>query len=83
MPRLSRFLFIAMASTFAVCSGGVIGGVLYALYSTYFKHRDLEAILNSAHLYNTVVGAIGVLGMLLFFAFLFSLISHKNKGNPN
>ena len=83
MPRLSRFLFIAMASTFAVCAGGVIGGMLYSLYATYARHRHFDNVLSHSIPYYKVVGAIGILGMLLFFAFLFSLIAHKNKGNRN
>lgn len=83
MPRLSRFFFIAMASTFAVCAGGVIGGMFYSLYATYVRHRPFDNVLSHSIPYYKVVGGIGVLGMLFFFAFLFSLISHKDKGKLN
>jgi hypothetical protein len=83
MTRASRFLFIAMASTFVVCAGGVIGGTLYSLYATYIRHHRFEAILNAGIPYYKVVGGIGVLGMLFFFAFLLSLISSRDKGKLN
>jgi hypothetical protein len=83
MSRFSRMLFIAMLSLFAICTGGVIGGVLYSLYATIYLHRSLEDILGHAMPYNKVVGWIGIAGMFLFFVFLLSLISNKNKGKPS
>jgi hypothetical protein len=81
MSRFSRMLFIAMLSLFAICTGGVIGGVLYSLYAAIYRHRSIEDILGHAMPYNEVVGGIGVAGMLFFFAFLLSSISSRNKGN--
>ena len=83
MRPASRFLFIAMTSAFTVCAGGVIGGMFYSLYATYSRHRHFDSVLSRSIPYYKVVGGIGVLGMLFFFAFLFSLIAHKNKGKSN
>ena len=79
MSRFSRVLFLAMVSLFTICTGGVIGGMLYTLYAIYSKHRRFDAVLSASIPYYKVVGAIGVLGMLFFFVFIFSLIS-RNKG---
>jgi hypothetical protein len=80
MSRVSRALFIAMASLFTICAGGVIGGMLYSLYATYARHRRFDTVLSSSISYYKVLGGIGILGMLFFFVFLFSLISSKDKG---
>jgi ribose/xylose/arabinose/galactoside ABC-type transport system permease subunit len=82
MNRFSRILFIAMTSLFAICAGGVIGGMLYSLYATYARHCHFDAVLSASIPYYKVVGGIGILGMLFFFVFLFLLIS-SNKGKPS
>jgi hypothetical protein len=69
MSRVSRALFIAMASLFTICAGGVIGGMLYSLYATYARHRRFDAVLSSSIPFYKVL-----------FVFLFSLISSKDKG---
>jgi hypothetical protein len=53
--------------------------MLYSLYESFFLRKDLESILSRSIPYYKALGLLGVLGMLLFFVFLFFQIA--GKGN--
>ncbi len=80
MTKLSRQLLIAMSATFAICILGLVAGMLYYLCAVYLWHRALENVMGSSITYNKTLGAIGILGFILFFAFLVSLMSKKKSG---
>ena len=77
MTRLSRNLLIAMSIAFAICILGLVLGMAFYLTAVYAGHHSLESVMSNSIAFNKALGAIGILGMLLFFAFLFSLISKK------
>ncbi len=79
MTSLSRILFISMSASFAVCILGLILGMLYSLYESFFRHQALESILSRSIPYYKALGILGVAGMLLFFVFLFFQISGKGS----
>jgi hypothetical protein len=79
MTKPSRYLLIAMSTSFALCVLGLLAGMLYYLSAVYFAHRPLESVMSSSILYNKALGALGILGMLFFFAFLLSLMSKPNS----
>jgi hypothetical protein len=79
MTSPSRLLLISMSISFAVCILGLILGMLYSLYESFFLRKDLESILSRSIPYYKALGLLGVLGMLLFFVFLFFQIA--GKGN--
>ena len=80
MTSPSRILFISMSIAFAVCILGLILGMLYSLYESFFLHKALETILSRSIPYYKALGLLGILGMLLFFVFLFFQIA--GKGQP-
>ena len=81
MPRPARLILIAMSASFAVCILGLLLGMLYSLYESFFRHQTLESILSHTIAYYKALGLLGILGMLLFFVFLILQIS--GKGNSN
>ena len=82
MNRRSRFLLIAMSTAFTVCILGLVLGMLYYVGAVYFADRTLESVMRSSSLFNKILGSIGILGMVLFFAFLFSLLSKNHSEKP-
>jgi hypothetical protein len=48
----------------------------------FLQHRALESVLGNSIPFFKTLGGIGIAGMLLFFAFLISLISKKDQGKP-
>ncbi len=82
MTKSSRYLLIAMSLTFALCVLGLLAGMLYYLSAVYLFHRTLESVMSNSIPFNKTLGALGILGMLLFFAFLLSLLSTKPPSNP-
>ncbi len=82
MNRHSRNLLIAMSTAFALCILGLIAGMLYYLCAVYIGHRTLESVMSHSILYNKTIGALGILGFILFFAFLISLTSKNNQEKP-
>jgi hypothetical protein len=82
MTRPSRFLLYAMFSAFFICILGLFGGMLYDLCVVFLRHRTLESVLGNSIPFYKTLGGIGIAGMLLFFAFLVSLISKNNQGKP-
>jgi len=82
MSSPSRITLIAMSASFAVCILGLILGMLYSLYESFFLHKDLESILSRSIPYYKALGLLGILGMLLFFVFLFFQIAGKANKKP-
>jgi len=81
MTSPSRILFISMSASFALCILGLIAGMLYSLYESFFRHQALESILSRTIPYYKALGLLGILGMLLFFVFLFFKIAGKGSKN--
>ena len=79
MTRSSRILLIAMSVSFAICILGLLTGMVYYLSAVYLGHRSLETVMGNIIPFNKTIGAIGILGFVLFFAFLFSLMSKNNQ----
>jgi hypothetical protein len=82
MSRRSRFLLIAMSSAFGIAALGLISGMFYDLYLVSIRRVQLENVLGSSIAYNKTLGGFGILGMLLFFAFLLSAIADKKQDKP-
>ncbi|HEY4979791.1 MAG TPA: hypothetical protein VII25_11540, partial [Candidatus Acidoferrum sp.] len=80
MTKLSRHLLTAMSLTFGICILGLVAGMLYYLCAVYLWHRTLENVIGNSIIYNKTLGAIGVLGFILFLAFLVSLMAKNNSG---
>jgi hypothetical protein len=82
MTKASRLLLVAMSAAFGICILGLIAGMLYALSVVFLRHRTLESVLGNSIPFYKLLGGLGIAGMLLFFAFLISLISKKDQGKP-
>ena len=82
MRTPSRITLIAMSTSFALCILGLIAGMLYSLFESFFRHKTLESILSHTIPYYKALGLLGILGMLLFFVFLLLQVSGKNTRNP-
>jgi hypothetical protein len=81
MTKPSRFLLYAMSTAFATCILGLVLGMLYDLYVVFVHHRPLESVLSNSIPFYKTLGGLGILGMLFFFAFLFSLLTKNNRRN--
>jgi hypothetical protein len=81
MTNRSKLLLIAMSAAFGIATLGLIIGVCRDLYLVSVRHSQLENVLGNAIPYNKLLGGLGILGMVLFFAFLFSAIADKNRTN--
>ena len=79
MSRRSRFILIAMSAAFGIAALGLIAGICYDLYLVSIRHVQLENVLGTSIAYNKTLGGFGILGMLLFFAFLFSAATDKKQ----
>jgi len=66
-----------MTLAFGVCALGLVLGVFYSLFEYFLRHRELWAVLNGSIWFYRALGAIGIAGMALFFAFMISLIAGK------
>jgi hypothetical protein len=82
MSAPSRITLVAMSIAFALCILGLILGMLYSLYESFFLHKDLETILSRSIPYYKALGLLGILGMLLFFVFLFFQMAGKDGKKP-
>jgi len=82
MSRRSRFLLIAMSTALGIAALGLISGICYDLYLVSVRHMQLENALGTSIAYNKVLGGFGILGIILFFAFLFSAIADKKQDKP-
>jgi len=83
MSRRSKSLLIAMSACFGLSAAGLILGMFYYLILVFFNKRSLETVLGNSIAYNEVLGGLGILGLILFFAFLFSAISDKKQENQS
>jgi hypothetical protein len=81
MNKASKFLLVAMSAAFGICIVGLSFGMLYSLYESLVRHQELWPVLSRSVQFYRVLGALGVLGFVLFFAFLFSLVGthHTNR----
>ena len=79
MSRTSRFLLIAMSASFGIAALGLITGLFYDLYVVSIRHGQLENALGKTIPYNKILGGFGILGFLLFFAFILSAIAEKKR----
>ena len=79
MRRRSRFLLIAMSTAFGIAASGLVVGMCYNLYAVSVQHVQLKKALGGSIAYNRILGGFGILGMTLFFAFLFSAATDKRE----
>lgn len=82
MTSRSRFFLIAMSTAFGIAALGLIAGMCYDLYLVSMRHLQLDNVLGGSIAYNKILGGFGILGMILFFAFLFSAIADKKQDKP-
>jgi len=68
-----------MSTAFSICIVGLILGLIYTSYEALLRHKTLEQILSSSIPYYKFLGATGVLGFLLFFAFLLASVSAPTR----
>ena len=67
-----------MSVAFGICIVGLVVGMAYYLSAVYIWHRTLENVMGNSLPFNKTLGSIGILGFILFFAFLISLINSRN-----
>jgi len=79
MSSPSRLILISMSTSFALCILGLVAGMLYSLFESLHRHKTLESILSRTIPYYRFLAALGILGMLLFFVFLFLQISGRHR----
>jgi hypothetical protein len=79
MSKRSRFLLIAMSSALGIAALGLVIGMCFDLYLVSIRHAQLESVLGRSITYNKILGGFGILGMMFFFAFLFSAIADKKQ----
>ncbi len=82
MTKLSRSFLYAMSIAFGICCIGLLGGMLYDLCVVFLRHRTLQSVLGNSILFYKTLGGMGIVGMICFFAFLFSLVATKRQGKP-
>ena len=82
MSRRSRYLLLAMSVCFGIAALGLVIGTCIDLYLVTKRHAQIENVLGNAIPYNKTLGGLGILGMVLFFAFLFSAIADKKQDKP-
>jgi hypothetical protein len=82
MSKRSRILLIAMSTAFGIAALGLVAGICYDFYLVSVRHVQLENVLGTSIAYNKILGGFGILGMILFFAFLFSAIADKKQDKP-
>jgi len=68
-----------MSAAFGIAALGLVIGICYDLYVVSIRHVQLENVLGTSIAYNKTLGGFGILGMLLFFAFLFSAATDKKQ----
>ncbi len=68
-----------MSTALGIAALGLISGICYDLYLVSVRHMQLENALGTSIAYNKVLGGFGILGIILFFAFLFSAIADKKQ----
>jgi predicted ABC-type exoprotein transport system permease subunit len=68
-----------MSTAFGIAALGLVIGLAYDLYVVSIRHAQLESVLGNSITYNKTLGGLGILGLVLFFAFLFSAIADKKQ----
>jgi hypothetical protein len=68
-----------MSVAFGAAAVGLVIGMFYDLYLIAIRHAQLENVLGRSIPYNKILGALGISGMTLFFAFLLSAIGDKKQ----
>ena len=71
-----------MSASLGIAALGLVAGICYDLYLVSFRHVQFENVLGTSIAYNKILGGFGILGMVLFFAFLFSAIADKKQDRP-
>jgi hypothetical protein len=71
-----------MSTAFGIAALGLIAGLCYDLYLVSIRREQLENVLGTSIAYNKILGGFGILGMVLFFAFLSSAIIDKKQDKP-
>ena len=71
-----------MSVAFGVAAVGLLLGMFYDLYLVAVRHAQLESVLGRSISYNKILGALGISGIMLFFAFLLSAIADKKQDRP-
>ena len=82
MSTHTRILLYSMISSFSLSILGLLAGITWNLFALYSRHLTLESTLSQSISYYKAVGALGILGMLLFFAFLLSAASARKSPPP-
>lgn len=82
MSTPTRILLYAMISSFSLSILGLLAGMAYTLFTLYSRHLTLESSLSQSISYHKAIGALGILGMILFFAFLLSAASSRRSPPP-
>jgi hypothetical protein len=77
MTKPAKFLLVCMSTAFGICILGLILGMIYSLYESLAEHRDLWTVLSGSISFYRILGGMGILGFILFFAFLLSLASAR------
>jgi hypothetical protein len=72
-------LLIGMTTAFSICVLGLVLGMAYTLFECFFHRHELWSVLNGSIRYYKILGAVGIAGMALFFAFVISLIARKRE----
>ena len=68
-----------MTVAFGVCVLGLVLGMFYSLLEYFVRHRELWGVLSASILFYKILGALGIVGFALFFAFVISLVSTKRQ----
>jgi hypothetical protein len=71
-----------MMVAFGICVIGLLGGMFYYLFVVIVLHRTLESVLGNSIWFYKALGGIGILGFVLFVAFLFSLMAGGKSERP-
>jgi hypothetical protein len=79
MTKAAKFLLVCMSTAFGMCILGLLLGMVYSLYESLAKHRDLWTVLSRSIPYYRILGALGIFGFILFFAFLLSLMGGHRR----
>ncbi len=79
MTKPSRYLLIAMSIAFALCVSACSPAWSTISLPSTSAIAPWKSVMSTAIPYNKALGALGILGMLFFFAFLLSLMSKNNS----
>jgi hypothetical protein len=71
-----------MSTAFGIAALGLVAGMCYDLYLVSIRHVQFENVLGTSIPYNKTLGGFGILGMVLFFAFLLSAIADRKQDKP-